>query len=237
MKSPLLLGQWLTVDEAPSTQDLAAALLRGEDKSKIPGVVHARHQFAGRGRRQRTWLNAPGEGLAMSLVFQEYANPSYPHLIGMTVAVAIARVLNAKLRWPNDLAMSGRKIGGILTEMYPDSSGRSVAVVGVGLNLNEREFPPEIASFATSLALEQGGHYEPEAVGRRILAELPELPEPESWTTLEPYWRPFDATPGKRYVLADGREATAVAIGDDGELIAKCGGETMRVLAAAAIFE
>jgi BirA family biotin operon repressor/biotin-[acetyl-CoA-carboxylase] ligase len=236
MNSPLRLGPWVTLAEAASTQDLAAALLRREDESAIPGVIQARYQFAGRGRRQRTWLSQPGEGLAMSLIFRDYPAHPKPHLIGMTVAVAVARVIGCRLRWPNDVTFEGRKVGGILTELYPDAQDRPVAVVGVGLNLNERHFPPDIAHLATSLTLEKGGEYEPEAMGRRILAELPELPEPNAWSDLAPYWGPFDATPGKRYLQADGREAIGIEIGSEGELIAECEGVTVRILAAEALF-
>lgn len=232
MKSPLDLGAWQIVEEAGSTQDLAArALLEGE----TPGVIQTRHQTSGRGRLGRVWHTGPDEALTYSLLFHAYPDHPRPYLLGMAVGLAAAQCLDLKLRWPNDLNLNGRKIGGILTEVLPDRSGRRITVVGLGLNLNQRAFPPEIAAIATSLYLERGEPLIPEAVGREILERMRILPEPHYWTDIEELWAPYDATPGKEYRLADGRIVTARRIGPDGELVGTLDGSEMRVLAAEAI--
>ena len=153
----------------------------------------------------------------------------------MAVGLAAAQCLDLKLRWPNDLNLNGRKIGGILTELYTNPNGEQIAVVGLGLNLNQRSFPSEIGSVATSLMLERGSPLVPEAVGREILERLRMLPEPHRWADLAEIWAPYDATPGKEYRLADGRVVTAIKIGEDGELIGTVDGKETRVLAAEAI--
>lgn len=149
---------------------------------------------------------------------------------------AAAGVLHSQLRWPNDLTFDGRKLGGILSEIVVDPRGRRVPVVGLGINLNQAEFAPEIAEVATSLHRLRGGSYDPEAIARKILDRFIDLPEPTSWNALEPAWSLFDRTPGKLYRLPNGEFAVALGVGSDGQLIASVDGESVSVLAADAIF-
>jgi BirA family biotin operon repressor/biotin-[acetyl-CoA-carboxylase] ligase len=224
---------WLVVEEVGSTQTLAEHCLR-ED---LPhGAVLAHHQSAGKGRFGRVWISQRGDSLTMSLIFRDYADHPRPYLVGMAVAIAAAGSLHCQLRWPNDLVIGDRKLGGILTELFRDQAGRTVPVVGVGVNLNLTAFPDEIADRATSLALAHGKTYEAKEVAKGILARLERLPEPESWNDLAPIWALFDHTPGKHYRLASGEEAVALGIGSDGQLLCSVDGESRSVLAAEALF-
>lgn len=233
MRSPLDMGIWVSFDEVSSTQTVAAEhLLRGEPV----GVIFARHQNAGKGRFSREWVSSEGDSLTMSLIFRDYVNHPAPHLIGMGVATAAAAVLHCELQWPNDLVFEGKKVGGVLTELLPNEKGQSTPVVGVGINLNQKTFPLEIADRATSLAIYSGGVYEPEAMGRAILDRLPKLPELLTWADLKPVWMLFDHTPGKSYRMADGNEGVALGVGPEGALICAVNGESTSVMAAEAIF-
>lgn len=236
MKSPLTTGPWLELGDVDSTQIVAAKRLRGEEIGPVPGVVLAAHQTKGRGRFDRTWFSKPGESLAMSLVFEAYADHPKPWLIGMGVACAVAAALHCRLQWPNDLVLGGKKLGGILSEMVVDARGRKVPVVGVGLNLNTTEFPEELAERAISLALFRPGVYEAKPIAEAILERVEALPEPESWSSLRAVWSLFDMTAGKIYQLADGHQALGIGIGPEGELICSVEGETQTVLAADALF-
>lgn len=233
MKSPLDLGVWMPFDEVVSTQAVAAERLVHGDPV---GVVFTGNQTSGRGRFGREWFSQKGDSLTMSLVFREYADHPAPYLIGMAVACAAAAVLHCELAWPNDLVFGGKKIGGVLTELLPDEHGRRVPVVGIGVNLNQKAFPPEIADRATSLALYRGGEYCPEKIGQSIVHRLANLPEPNSWNDLKEIWMLFDHTPGKTYKLPDGSEAIAIGVGPEGRLICSVHGESTSVLAAEAIF-
>jgi len=234
MKSPTAFGeQWTEVDSAPTTQALAAKYL--VEDSPI-GVVYAHEQTAGKGRLGRTWLSKEGDSLTFSMIFRAYADHPKPYLVGMAASLAAAGVLHCQIRWPNDLVIGTLKIGGILTELLPDSQGRLVPVVGMGINLNQTEFAPEIASFATSLALSRGGMYDPQLIAHKIVERLAILPEPSNWSDLAPIWNVFDFTPGKRYKLATGEEAIALGIGSDGQLLCSVDGESRSVLAAEALF-
>jgi BirA family biotin operon repressor/biotin-[acetyl-CoA-carboxylase] ligase len=172
----------------------------------------------------------------MSIAFSDYPNHPRPYLIGMTVAVACAAVLHCELAWPNDLVSGAKKLGGILTEMATNDLGERIAVVGVGINLNQKKLPLEIADFATSMALDRGGSYDARQMAEGILSRFPNLPEPSTWAELAPVWNLFDHTPGKRYQTPNGEEAIALGIGPEGQLMCAVNGETTSVMAADAVF-
>lgn len=231
MKLPT--GIWDRHEKVASTQDIAAASLA----SGAPvGIVIAKDQTAGRGRFDRTWISAPGESLTASLVFDAYADHPRPYLVGMTVAVAAAGALHAQLQWPNDVVFAGKKLAGILTEIRTDNRGRSIPVVGIGVNLNQERFPQDLADRATSLRMLEHGAYDAEGVLKKILDRVLNLPEPTSWDALGPIWNLFDATAGKTYRLTTGEEAIALGVGSDGQLMCSVGGESKAVMAAEALF-
>lgn len=232
MKSPLENGSWHRFDDVLSTQDVAA----NEVRLGHGGVFYAINQTLGRGRLGREWISRDGESLTFSMAFTAYADHPRPFLVGMTVAVACAAVIHCELAWPNDLVADGKKLGGILTEMVKDDQGRLVPVVGVGINLNERTFPDPIADRATSVAMYNGGSYDPLAIAQAIVARLARMPEPNEWSDVAPVWSLFDHTPGKHYKLNDGQEAIALGVGPEGQLMCSVNGETTSVLAADAIF-
>lgn len=151
MRFPIAESALFEVDEVDSTQGLAAKLLAKSPGG--PGLILARHQTAGRGRFDRTWHSDKDLSLTMSLIFREYPDHPKPWLIGMSVACAAAAALHCQVQWPNDLVSQGRKLGGVLTEIFPDTQGRRTPVAGVGINLNQTSFPSELASCATSLRL------------------------------------------------------------------------------------
>jgi biotin-[acetyl-CoA-carboxylase] ligase BirA-like protein len=135
-------GPRLRLEETESTQKVAAqALLDGLS----PSAILTRKQTHGRGRFNREWVAEPGSSLAVSLIFTQYAGHPRPWLIGMSVAAAAAAVLHCQVQWPNDVTLQGKKLGGILTDMLPDKIGRSIPVVGVGVNLGPMDFPAELA--------------------------------------------------------------------------------------------
>lgn len=236
MKSPLVTGPWLTLEETPSTQTLAELWLKGEVEGEVPGVLFALHQSEGRGRYGRTWLSERGDSLTMSLVFQAYANHPKPWLVGMAVSLAVAGAIHSQVQWPNDLVCQKKKVGGILSTLIESPQWGKVPVVGVGVNLNQRSLDPEIAAFATSLRLEHGQQYDPLKVAQDIVSRIQSIPEPDSWESLRPVWDLFDDTPGKRYMLRTGEMAVAIAVGTDGQLLCAVDGETQVVLAADAFF-
>jgi BirA family biotin operon repressor/biotin-[acetyl-CoA-carboxylase] ligase len=232
VRSPLHSQPLIQLDTVNSTQSYAGDHLR---RGEPVGAVLAMEQTAGRGRFDRTWHSPPGECLAVSLVFTDYANHPRPYLIGMALAVAAAQAFDANVRWPNDIVIGERKLGGILTELLPDAKGIQVPVVGVGINLNQSQFPPDISDLATSVRLAHGHQTTPEAALTSLLAEFTHLGEIKTWQDLAPHWMKRDTTPAKKYRLHDGRESIAIGIGSNGELECEVDGVRTQVLAADAL--
>jgi BirA family biotin operon repressor/biotin-[acetyl-CoA-carboxylase] ligase len=105
-----------------------------------PTLRVALHQFAGRGRHGRRWHDARGRALLFSVITSWMRDPAAASAVTLACGISVAEVLRqrgieARLKWPNDLLLSDRKLGGILTELALDSAGRASLVVGVGLNL------------------------------------------------------------------------------------------------------
>ena len=224
----------LELPVAESTQDVAQRLLSEGDTSI--GAAWTHHQTAGRGRFQREWISGPDDSLTVSFVFHEYASHPAPWLVGMMVALAAAGTFHTQIRWPNDLTIKRKKVGGVLTELLTMSSGDKVPVVGIGLNLNQDAFAGELAEAATSLKLERGHTFDAARSLHRLIDSIRSMPEPSDWAVLQPIWQIFDDTPGKIYQLASGEKAVAIGVGSDGHLICAVDGETQSVMAADALF-
>src|ERR1017187_2848361 len=150
------------VTDSTNTDALAAARRGGPHGS----VYFADEQLAGRGRSDRVWHSAAGEGLYVSVLLRPQIPaarlPLLPLAAGLAVADAIRAVaglapgLIVDLRWPNDLLIGPRKTGGILVEAKTSGGSVDYAVVGVGINVHQRGFDSGLATPATSLDLEAG---------------------------------------------------------------------------------
>jgi len=150
----------------------------------------ADEQTAGRGRSDHQWISKSGEGLYLSVLLRpDLATAdlvSLPLLAGLAVHRAIREVtaLQADLRWPNDLLIGPRKTGGILveaqTESRPDGHFATAAVIGIGINLHQQRFPPNLATEPTSLDLETSRYNSRQdlviAILQQLDAEISQIP-------------------------------------------------------------
>src|SRR5258708_7059857 len=122
----------------------------------------ADEQTAGRGRGDHAWDSAAGQGLYVSVVVRlpipASRLPLLPLASGLAAAEAVraASGLTIDLRWPNDLLLGPRKTGGILAEAQTDTGLLAFAVVGIGINVHQRNFAPALSTPGTSLDLESG---------------------------------------------------------------------------------
>jgi BirA family biotin operon repressor/biotin-[acetyl-CoA-carboxylase] ligase len=123
-------------------------------------VYFADEQTAGRGRGDHRWESDAGQGLYVSVLLRlalpAGRMPLLPLAAGLAAAEAISRIsaLNVDIRWPNDLLIGGRKTGGILVESKTDGDMLAFAIVGIGINVHQRNFEAAPATPATSLDLE-----------------------------------------------------------------------------------
>jgi BirA family biotin operon repressor/biotin-[acetyl-CoA-carboxylase] ligase len=174
-------------------------------------LVTARAQSAGRGRQGRSWSAAPGEALLMSLIVRDL-RPLLPLAAAVAVCEAV-EPLDAAIKWPNDVWIDRRKVAGILLEGRPQEGW---AVIGIGLNVLTREFPPELSEIATSLAL--AGRDTSVAAARDAvvgaLGRWLQAPDAELLSA----WRARDALRGE-HVRWSGGEGSAAGISDSGALV------------------
>lgn len=127
------------------------------------GVVFvAEEQTAGRGRGGHSWYSERGTGIYCSFLLRPPMVPADALWLSLIAGVAVQDAvrestgLRADIRWPNDLLLNDRKFAGILTEMSSEAAQVHHAVIGVGINVNHKNLPPELAGLATSLFLESG---------------------------------------------------------------------------------
>ena len=149
------------LDEVDSTQTVLAQMAR--EGAPDGTVVTARHQRQGRGRRGHDWWDAPGESLLLSVLLRPSVAAAEVSALSLVAAVAVAEALDAvagvgaRIRWPNDVLVGGRKIAGILPDAACRADGGVEHVVlGIGINVGQRAFPPALALVATSLFLATG---------------------------------------------------------------------------------
>ena len=125
----------------------------------------AEFQSAGRGRLGRSWEVPEGTSVMMSILLRPKFEPQYAPMLTLVMGMAVARAVkklgfDVSIKWPNDVVVSHKKICGILTEMGVRDGKIDYAVIGVGINVNIREFPEEMADKATSLYLESGKEFD-----------------------------------------------------------------------------
>jgi BirA family biotin operon repressor/biotin-[acetyl-CoA-carboxylase] ligase len=161
----------LRFESLPSTN---TELARLASEGAPEGVtIVADEQTAGRGRLQRVWSSPKGAGLYFSVLLRPAIPQNCWPLITFMAALAVSDALReacdleTDIKWPNDILSGERKICGILAEAIDTAAGRAV-IVGIGINLTQNAFPPELADVATSVS---------EATGRapdreQILASL-----------------------------------------------------------------
>jgi BirA family biotin operon repressor/biotin-[acetyl-CoA-carboxylase] ligase len=145
----------LRFESLPSTN---TELARLASEGAVEGVsVVADEQTAGRGRLQRAWSSPKGAGLYFSILLRPTIPQNYWPLITFMAALAVgdalreACELQTDIKWPNDILSGERKICGILSEAIETPAGRAV-IVGIGINLTQNAFPPELSDGATSVA-------------------------------------------------------------------------------------
>jgi BirA family biotin operon repressor/biotin-[acetyl-CoA-carboxylase] ligase len=156
----------------------ADAVAAARDGAPHGSVFFADEQLAGRGRGDHGWISVAGEGLYVSVLLRlqipAARMPFLPLAAGLAAAEAIRAIsgLTVDLRWPNDLLIGPRKTGGILAEANLESKSLPHAVLGIGINVHQRVFPPGLATPATSLDLESGKHNSRQTLLAALLKSL-----------------------------------------------------------------
>jgi BirA family transcriptional regulator, biotin operon repressor / biotin---[acetyl-CoA-carboxylase] ligase len=182
-------------------------------------VVTAAEQTAGRGRQGRTWTAPAGRALLLSVVVRDP-----PPLLPLVAAVAVAQTVGdaARIKWPNDVLLGGRKVAGILVEGRPQEHW-TVAGIGLNVAIRPEDLPDELRDRATGMGLEPR---DVERVLGELLAALDHrLGEPAS--SVLAAWRTRDALLGQEISWNRG-EGRAEGVDDHGRLLVRsAAGETL----------
>ena len=152
----------IVLEETTSTND--AVLQRATPTTPEGLVIFAEHQTAGRGQRTNRWESAAHKGLWFSILLRPKIDISQSPRLTAWVLDAIAKMLNdqlsvaATIKAPNDIQIEGRKVAGVLVEMRAQSSAPHLAIVGIGINVNQapEDFSEELRSRAISLSMALG---------------------------------------------------------------------------------
>jgi BirA family transcriptional regulator, biotin operon repressor / biotin---[acetyl-CoA-carboxylase] ligase len=175
---------YTAVTASTNTDALAAA----REGAPHGSVFFADEQTAGRGRGDHNWQSAAGQGLYVSVILRPRIAVEHMPLIPLAAglaaaqAIGIATALEVDLRWPNDLLIGDRKVGGILVESKTEAGAPAFAVVGIGINVHQRSFDANLSTPATSLELELRRSISRQA----LLISLLESLQHETWALQEP---------------------------------------------------
>lgn len=149
----------------------------------------AEHQTDGRGQLGRPWMAAPDTHLAMSIIHKPVAlSPAELPTLGMKVSLGIVRALRSfdstlplAIKWPNDIYLEDKKLCGILIENSLSGTTVQYSILGIGMNINESQFPPEIPN-AISLLMATGRTYDIKEIALAIRDYiLALLDHPSGW--------------------------------------------------------
>ena len=149
-----------------------------KDGAEHGTVVVADKQTAGKGRRGRTWESPSGTNLYFSILLRPEIETQKAPMMTLIMAYSIAKLLRekwnlqAQIKWPNDIVISGKKICGILTEMTLSGCEIGHVVVGTGINVNVTEFPEELKDKASSLYLESHILFDRKKLLNEVLKEF-----------------------------------------------------------------
>jgi BirA family biotin operon repressor/biotin-[acetyl-CoA-carboxylase] ligase len=156
--SGLFVGQNLvTIKQVDSTNSFLKNLLSNSKPVPEGTVIMAEEQYAGRGQQQNTWHSEPGKNLTFSLLLKPHFLPVDAQFdLNRAVSLGVYDALHLllgdelKIKWPNDIYYADRKLGGMLVENTIQGGQLKDSVIGIGLNINQENFPPG-ASNATSV--------------------------------------------------------------------------------------
>jgi BirA family biotin operon repressor/biotin-[acetyl-CoA-carboxylase] ligase len=221
--------QLFVYDSIDSTNTCAKTLAnRGAEEGT---VVIADHQTAGRGRFGRTWHAEPGSGLLFSVIVRPTFSADkiglLPFFAAAGVAYAVESVtgMQCKCKWPNDILFNGKKCCGILMESISQQNKFDYAILGVGLNVNQKRFSGDLEGKATSLHSECGREFDRRNVFCQIMSSLEshytDVRKGDFDTVLKE-WKARATIFGKRITLTQAAEVTngiAINLAADGGLV------------------
>lgn len=234
-------GREIYAFDSLESTNLAARSLAGQGAGH-GALVIAEEQTSGRGRQGRTWIAEKGKNLTFSVILRPRSRSASAGIIplyaGLSVAEAIRPMIHRPpvCKWPNDILFGDKKVCGILSESCLSPGEIAHVIVGIGINVNQTNFPPEIAGKATSLASVSGGPLGRIEVLASILRSLElwyEKVEAGDSPAILKSWMEYATMFGKPVrVNQEGRMIEGIALGlaDDGGLLIQSDEKEIKIL-------
>lgn len=209
------------------------ALILAEKGYTEGTVVIANKQLSGRGRFDRKWLSPADKNIYMSIILKPEVLTRHIPLLTFMSAISCASAIikttpiNVSLKWPNDLVVNGKKLGGILIETRSEKNKINYATVGIGINVNFSidEMPEDIKDTATSIKEETGIDYPRTQIVAEVLKDLDRWYHiflNKGYDDIKREWLRLSSTIGKFIRVKSGNniyEGYAAGIDDDGMLL------------------
>ena len=237
------IGRKIFYYEAVDSTNTIAAELAGKGEGE-GAVVIADCQKKGRGRLGRHWVSPSGVNIYMSILLRPDIEPKDAPLltimaaIGCTIALRKATGLNVTIKWPNDLMVSDKKLGGILTEMRIVHKKIEYAITGIGINVNmdSNALPHVIKEVATSVKMETGKLHSRTKIIIEIMNEMDywyRILKEERRQELLSQWKELTSTLGRKVEIILGKETLiglAESIDAEGMLVLRLPSGALRVI-------
>ncbi len=165
----------LVYNRTSSTQAIAAEYAKSKGNDGL--AIFAEEQTAGRGRADNEWYSSRSDSILCSIVLSD--SKLNAELLSLTCAVAVAEAIGssakgqAKIKWPNDIILNGKKVAGILLELKTDNTGNT-CIIGIGINCHQKKdsFPDELQSIATSIDIESHSTSDRISLAKRLLTSM-----------------------------------------------------------------
>ncbi len=216
----------LVYNRTSSTQAIAAEYAKNKGNDGL--VIFAEEQTAGRGRADNKWYSGRSDSILCSIVLSMGGSRTAPtELLSLTCAVAVAEAIGksakgeAKIKWPNDIMLNGKKVAGILLESKKDNIGNT-CIIGIGINCHQQKdsFGLELQSIATSIDIESHSISDRISLAKRLLSSMEHWLEVAAQTSEKviDQWRNLSVQLGHRVKLIyNSREFSGNCIGIDPE--------------------
>ncbi len=223
LKTKIAGSMIVTYEQTTSTMDVAKRLVSGSFKNGT--VIFAEEQTHGRGRSGHEWSCPRYKGLLFTLLLNHTMQPDYLCLLTGTIAVSITETIRetlqlpAEIKWPNDILINGKKVGGVLVELEKRSKKQSVFLIGIGININvtEKELPKQTRLPATSLAIEKKVYIDRIQIAKALLQDIDKwysILKDEHFSYITERWKEFCVTVGEKLTIAGcGKEYMGKVIG------------------------
>lgn len=206
-------------------------------------VVITDNQTAGKGRLGRTWSSEAGKNLTFSVIIRPRISHQHLGILSLYAGVSIARAISqltnktVHCKWPNDVLLNKKKVCGVLSESVMSNGSITAVIIGIGININQRNFSSELHGKATSMAIETGREFDRWTILAEILQEMETSYadiQSGSFDTILRQWTEYSSFIGQPVSIDQhGTIVNGIAshVAADGGLVIRTDGKEVKILA------